>query len=187
MPPRFFKLYDDVEVPRRWHLGTPVDGGGQEVHAWDFTRGTRLNPPGRLSIPVETSGRPLDFTEAGVMIPVVHPKAAAVFSELAPQDIQLIPASIAGQSSPYQILVVTRRLRCIDEEASQVRFWTPEHGVPDKVGQYIAVDRLHIDKAKVGRAKVFRPTGWEVVLIVAEDLKNALEHIGATGVKFEEV
>jgi hypothetical protein len=59
--------------------------------------------------------------------------------------------------------------------------------VPEKVGQYIAVDRLRIDKTKVGNAKVFRPEGWEVVLIVSEKLKNALEDAGATGTRFEEV
>jgi hypothetical protein len=55
------------------------------------------------------------------------------------------------------------------------------------VGQYYAVDDLHIDKAKVGKARVFRPEGWEVALIVAEDIKEALERMGATGARFEEV
>jgi hypothetical protein len=187
MPGRFFKLYDDVYVPRRWHLDTPVDSNGCEVHDWDFKRGTRLNISGRLRIPIVTAGRPLDFSEAGVMVPVVHIKVAPLFSELAPEDVQLLSVDIEGQSDQYLILVATRLIRCIDEEASLVRFWTPEHGVPDKVGQYIAVDPLRIEKAKVGNAKVFRPEGWEVALIVSEEIKDALERMGATGTKFEEV
>lgn len=55
------------------------------------------------------------------------------------------------------------------------------------VGQYRDVRDLHIDKEKAGNIKVFRPEGWEVALIVSEEIKDALERMGATGAKFEEV
>ena len=77
--------------------------------------------------------------------------------------------------------------RCIDEQASKVQFWTPEDGVPEKVGKYWAVDDLRVDKTKVGNAQVFRPEGWEVALIVSGEIKDALERIGATGTRFEAV
>jgi hypothetical protein len=51
----------------------------------------------------------------------------------------------------------------------------------------MGVDRLRIDKQKVGNTKVFRPEGWEVALIVSEEIKDALERLGATGTRFEEV
>ncbi|MDC0711777.1 hypothetical protein POL68_25130 [Stigmatella sp. ncwal1] len=40
-----------------------------------------------------------------------------------------------------------------------------------------------LNKAKMGNAKVSRPEGWEVVL----EIKDALERMGATGTRFEEV
>lgn len=46
---------------------------------------------------------------------------------------------------------------------------------------------LRIDKSKVGSARVFRPWGWNVVLIVDEEIKDALEANGIFGGKFEEV
>ena len=187
MSQRFFRLADDVSVPRRWHLGTPLDSQGRKVHDWDFTRGAPVHVEGRLRIPIKTAGKPLDFSEAGLGIPVVHGKVASMLAERAPGDVQLIPADIEGQPDQYLILVATRLIRCIDEAASEVSFWTPEHGVPEKVGQYMGVDRLRIDKVKVGNAKVFVPEGWEVVLIVSEELKDALDRMGATGTRFEEV
>jgi hypothetical protein len=187
MAQRFFKLADDVYVPQRWHLATPIDSQGRKVHDWDFTRGTPVHVEGRLKIPIKIAGRPLDFSEAGLSIPVVHVKVASMLAERAPGDMQLIPADIEGQPDQYLVLVATRLIRCIDEAASEVSFWTPEHGVPDKVGQYMGVDRLRIDKAKVGNAKVFRPEGWEVALIVSEEIKDALERMGTTGTRFEEV
>jgi len=187
MSQRFFDLADDRYVPRRWHLDTPVDSQGRNVQDWDFTRGTPVHVGGRLKIPIEIAGRPLDFSWAGLSIPVVHVKVASMLAERAPGDVQLIPADIEGHPEQYLVLVATRLIRCIDEAASEVSFWTPEHGVPDKVGQYMGVDRLRIDKVKVGNAKVFRPEGWSSALIVSEEIKEALERMGATGTRFEEV
>ncbi|MFL5344283.1 MAG: imm11 family protein [Hyalangium sp.] len=187
MPRRFFDLSDDVYVPHRWHLKTPIGKRGRKVHDWDFTKGTPVHVEGRLKIPIEIAGRPLDFSEAGLGIPVVHIKVASMLSELAPSDVQFIPADIKDQPDQYLVLVVTRLIRCIDEAVSEVSFWTPEHGVPEKVGQYMGVDRLRIDRAKVGNAKVFRPEGWEVALIVSGQIKDALERMGATGTRFTEV
>jgi hypothetical protein len=63
----------------------------------------------------------------------------------------------------------------------------PEDEEPDRVGQYRDVRDMRIDRAMVGNAKVFRPEGWEVALVVSEEIKNALENMGATGTRFEEV
>ena len=186
MARRFFELSDDLYLPRRWHLATPIDSQGRKVHDWDFKRGTPVHVEGRLRIPARSAGKPLDFSWAGLSIPVVHVKVAAMLSEQAPGDVQLIPADIEGQPDQYLVLVATRLIRCIDEAASEVSFWKPEHGVPEKVGQYMGVDRLRIDKQKVGTAKVFRPEGWEVSLIVSEEIKDALERLGATGTSFRE-
>ncbi|HZI05632.1 MAG TPA: hypothetical protein VEZ71_16500, partial [Archangium sp.] len=52
---------------------------------------------------------------------------------------------------------------------------------------YRSVSGMRIAPERVGEAQVFRPWGWEVVLLVSEDVKQALERVGATGQKFEEV
>jgi hypothetical protein len=167
--------------------GISVDGQGHKVRDWDFKRGVPVHVEGRLKIPVEIPGRPLDFSGAGLRIPIVHVKVASILSELAPGDVQLIPADVQGQPDQYLVLVATRLIRCIDEQASEVSFWTPEHGVPSKVGQYMGVDRLRIDKTRVGNAQVFRLEGWSSTLIVSEAVKAALEGMNATGTRFEEV
>ncbi|HVG57873.1 MAG TPA: DUF1629 domain-containing protein [Hyalangium sp.] len=187
MTQRYFDLADDVYVPNRWHLDTPIDSQGQKVFDWDFKRGTPVHVNGRLKIPIDTAGRPLDFTEAGIRIPVVHVKVASMLAERAPGDVQLIPADIEGQPDQYLVLVVTRLIRCIDEKASRILFWTHEDGEPDRVGQYRDVRDMRIDKTKVGNAKVFRPEWWEVALVVSEDIKDAMDAMGATGTRFQEV
>ncbi|MDY7226715.1 imm11 family protein [Hyalangium rubrum] len=187
MGQRFFKLKDDVYVPQRWYLATPIDSQGRKVHDWDFKRGAPVSLEGRLRIPIKIAGRPLDFCEAGVRIPVVHVKVASMLSERAPGDVQLIPADIEGQPDQYLILVATRLIQCIDEKASRILLWTHEDGSPDRVGQYRDVRDMRIERVKVGNAQVFRPEGWSGTLLISEEIKDALERMGATGTRFEEV
>ena len=188
MHPRFFKLYDDVYVPGRWHLDNPTDSQGREVDdPWVFRRGEPVRIEGGVKVPIEHAGCALDFSLAGLSVPIVHVKAASIFTELAPGDVQLLPVDIKGQPDQYLILVATRLIRCIDEQASRIRLWTHEDGLPHKVGQYASVRDMRIDPSKVGGAKVFRAQGWLGPLIISGELKDALERASITGVKFEEV
>lgn len=184
-PRRFFELFDDVYVPGRWHLGSPLDDDGNEVDDFGhFTQGHAVEDPGPLWILQDVPGRPLDYSLAGLNVPVLHARVADVFASLAPEAVQLFPVRIEHQPEPYFILVATRRIRCIDEQASRITRWAPENGVPDMVGEYLSIRNLHLDKRRVGAAHVFRPEGWEVDLIVSQEIRSALEHLRATGVKF---
>jgi hypothetical protein len=187
MPRRFFRLSDDVKVPNRWHLNTPTDRQGRQVDDRQFTCGTPVHITERLRIPVEITGKPLDYSEANVFLPVVHVRVAAMLSELAPDDVQLIPVDVEGQPDQYLLVVATRLIRCIDEQASRIQLWTHEDGLPDMVGRYASVRDLCIDKAKVGSANVFRCEGWTGPLIVSGEIKDALARMAATGTRFEEV
>jgi hypothetical protein len=190
MPRRYFDLEQDMYVPGAWYPDEPTDSAGQEVDdVWQFTEGRPVHVEGRLRIPIDVPGTPLDFSTTAVgATPIVHPRVAAVFEQLAPDDVQLLPMEVEGQSEAYSVLVATRLIQCIDDKASRhVEVWTPEDGRPDRTGEYRNVRGLRIDTSKVGDVKVFRPWGWKLVLIVSEDIKDALERIGATGVKFTEV
>ncbi|WP_224249704.1 imm11 family protein [Hyalangium gracile] len=189
MAKRYFDLSDDVYIAGRWHLGTPIDSAGQEHGSWLFMQGEPARVQGQLRVPLYRPGRPLDFSlaDAGA-IPVVHARVASLLKQLAPGDIQLFPVEIDGQTDQFCLMNVTRLVMCIDDAASEeVEYWTPEDGRPEKTGKYRAVAGMRIDPSKVGDARVFRPWGWTIALIVAEEIKEALDHIGATGTKFKEV
>ncbi len=189
MPKRYFELLDDMSIQGRWLLGTPTDAHDQKVDdPWMFYRGQQLPDMGRLRLPINVPGTALDFSRAAFAAPVVRARVASVFSELAPEEVQTLPVEIEGQPEPFFILVATKLIRCIDERASRhVRKWTPEDGRPEKVGKYRDVRGMRIDPSQVGDARVFRPLGWAIALIVREDIKEALERMGATGPEFEEV
>ncbi|WP_338873243.1 imm11 family protein [Myxococcus stipitatus] len=186
---RYFRLKEDVQAGN-WYLGDLLTLEGQALEDFrEFTSGRPVRSDVRLTVSIREPGRQRDFNLAGAgMTPVVHVRAATLFAELAPNDVQLIPVNLEGHSDEYQLLVATKLVRCIDDNASsEVEFWLPEDERPDKLGQYRNVADMRIDPTKVGDAQVFRTWGWAVALIVSEDLKQALERAGITGAKFEEV
>jgi hypothetical protein len=187
---RYFDLSADLHAPGRWELGMPTDGQGREVEEWwRFTDGHPMTLEQPLRVPLrEHGGTPLDYSEAGISIPIVSSRVAMLLTELVPGDVQLLPVEVESQADPFYILVVTRLVKCIDDERSEeVQYWKPEDGRPERVGQYRSVFRMRIDPTQVGGAKVFRTWGWTSALIVSEDVKQALEHMRATGLKFTEV
>ncbi|WP_408889048.1 imm11 family protein [Myxococcus faecalis] len=187
---RYFDLHDDFRHPARRELSDPVSVEGRKLNSvWFFTSGAPVLQRGRLKLTVEPPGRPLDFSLAGAgLTPVVHATVASVFRELAPDDVQLLPVEVEGESEPYFILVATRLMRCIDERAcAEVAHYTAQDAPPERVGHYRTVKGLRIDPEKTGGARVLRTWGWPVSLIVSEGIKEALEHAGVSGVRFAEV
>ncbi|HEX8698493.1 MAG TPA: DUF1629 domain-containing protein [Myxococcaceae bacterium] len=188
MTKRYFDLLDDLHVPGRWDLGKIIDERGQAVWSWLLTRGEPASFDGRLRVNVRSPGHSIDFSLAALDVPCVTARVAALLTALAPGDVQLIPVDMESRSEPYFLVNVTRVVKCIDDQASrEVQHWTAEDGEPERVGEYRAVHGMRIDPAQVGDAKVFRPWGWTVALIVSEDIKEAFEREGVTGVKFQEV
>jgi hypothetical protein len=189
MPKRYFDLADDVYLPGRWELGQPIDQNGHPLEdPWQFRVGEPARFEGRIRLPLKRPGTSLGFSHAAFSIPIVRAGVASLLTELAPNDVEVIPVEIDGQADQFCILNATRLVQCIDDKASgEVRYWRPEDGRPEKTGQYRAVYRMRIDPSKVGDAKIFRTWGWTVALIVSEEIKDALECIGTTGVRFKEV
>jgi len=185
---RFFDLDDDRQSLDRWHLRSPTDEHGQEIDPWQFDEGRWLEPQGLIRFPVRPDGRTLDFTLAAFSIPVVSSRVVQLFERLGIQrEVQFLPVEVEGHAGPYFILNTLSIIRCIDDSrCGEVRYFKPEDGQPEKVGQYKVVYRMRIDPTRAGDVHIFRPWGWRVALVVSEELKEAMEREGLTGPEFTE-
>lgn len=186
---RYFRLRDNMTIPGRWVLGAPLDEQGRELDPWQFEKGRALELELIPRFPLLVQGQPLEFSGAAFGIFVVHGRFVRLCERMGLQhDVQFIPTRVEGQSEPYFILNPLRIARCIDEaRCEEVEHWRPEHGEPERVGEYRAIHGLKVDPARAAGAHIFRPWGWTVALIVSEELKKALEQEAITGTKFIEV
>ena len=186
---RYFRLRDDMKIPGRWALGAPLDARGQEIDPWQFEKSRVLELDFTPRFPLLERGTALEFSSAAFGIPLVNGRFVQLFEHLdSRHEVQFIPAQVEGISEPYFILNALRTLRCIDEACSgEVEFWKPEHGEPERIGEYRAVYGLKIDPVKAAGADIFRTWGWSVALIVSEHLKEVLVRERITGPKFTAV
>ncbi|WPB76426.1 hypothetical protein KYC5002_46500 [Archangium violaceum] len=183
-----YLLKDDMRIVGRWHLSHPVDGHGEKINPWQFTKSQWLEPQGVIRFPVKPDGLALEFTQDAFVTPVVHGRVVQLFERLGIQEVQFIPIQVEGHAEPYFILNTLRVIRCIDDaRCEEVQNWKPEDGEPQKVGEYRFVAGLRIDPTKVEGTRIFRPWGWPLALIVSEDLKQTLEAERITGTRFVEV
>ncbi|WP_233261529.1 imm11 family protein [Vitiosangium sp. GDMCC 1.1324] len=184
----YYDLLDDTRLPGRWQLGAPLDDGGNEIDPWQFKKGRVLELGCVPRFTLDLPGHPLDFSWAAFSIPVVSGRFAKLFERLRVEGVQFIKAQVDDQPEPWYILNALRIIRCIDDARSeQVQYWKPQDNRPDKLGEYRAVYGMRIDSAKVGDARIFRPWGWRVALIVAGDIKQAIEDTNLSGARFVEV
>lgn len=184
---RFYTILDDIDYPNRWFLRAPVNQNGAEVDPRLFTEGTRVAVAEPLVIRVRSAGHPLDFTLADFDMPVVRRAIGEILSQVAPTDIQRIPLAVEGHEGDYEILNVVTRRQALDESRSVITRWTEQDGRPEKVGQYFLVNRLKVDPQRTEGAAIFRLAGWEIAIVVSDEVRRALLAQEATGVKFREV
>jgi hypothetical protein len=183
----YFVVLDDVNLPNRWHLGSPFSGDtAEEVLPEAFIDGVPVDPLQNLVIPISRKGIPLDFTFADFDMPVVSSFVGAIFSGFGKEAIQRIPIRIqGGNQGGYEILNVTKKVRCIDERKTSVIKWTEADGEPGKVGQYRQIMNLRIDRTPAHGLHVFRVDGWEIALIISADLRKELMQREVSGVRYE--
>ncbi|WP_409014753.1 imm11 family protein [Archangium sp.] len=165
-----------------------MDEHGQKINPWQFDAGRWLEPQGVIRFPVRPDGVALDFSWAAFNIPVVSSRFVQLFERMGLQETQFLPVQVENHPGPWSILNTLSTIRCIDDaRCEEVQYWRPEDGQPEKVGQYQSVAGLRIDPTKVEGARIFRPWGWSIALLVSEDVKDALEREGLTGPRFTEV
>ena len=186
----YFNMVDSLDlVPDRWYLGEPLDATGGLVDARQYTYARQMEMTEPLELEVYNPGFPLDITFAAFEMPVVRRRVAELIENLAPHDVQRIPARITGRvgDDEYDILNVVREEACVDEARSQVIKWKASDGRPDKLGEYRMVADLHIISEAVKGSHIFRIRGYHPLLICSGTIKAALESIHVTGVCFIEV
>lgn len=163
----YYRIVDDLSVPNRWFVGAPVSSTGEEVDPRTFTKGIRVENIEALIAPLRHPGVPLDFASADFGMPVVSDRVGNVLTSVVPDAVQLIPVAVEGAPTGYQIMNVTRRVQCLDEDSSDVEWWTEADGRPEKAGQYRAIRELRVDLSlanSLGHARRPYHAGMEIFL-----------------------
>lgn len=76
----------------------------------------------------------------------------------------------------------------LDEARSEFIKWTEHDHRADLAGEFRQVTKLVLARDTIpDDAHFFRIAGWEVALIVSEEVKSAMERVGCFGAEFIEL
>jgi len=186
---KFYRILLDAQNNDVWFIHGPFDQNGNLVNSELFTTCRIYSDiTSELSYRIDEGGAPTNFTYASFHVPVIDERICDVLLGCDSRDIQLIPVKIEDErETRHWILNVIRKVQCLDEQNSTIMWWKPEDGRPDKVGQYRMVSKIKLERNRIGNRHIFRLDGWEVALIISNQLKRKLELNGISGVLFEEM
>jgi hypothetical protein len=166
-------------------LRAPYTSDGNRVDPYLFVRGSRRIDKLDLHIGLRQEGSPLDFTFADFDVPVVNQRTKHILETELSSGVSYLPIAIDGIDEMHYVVHVWAHIRCLDEMASGVRYWTEEDGRPEKVGKYRDVSRLVLrESALSAEVPMFRVAGWEVALVANESVISKLIRVGISGVTY---
>lgn len=183
---KYYRFWDDSSYNEGWSLGEINFDG--EWDFWSYVRaGEVVFPKKELVVKLRRPGRPLSITFASFELLIVDDKAKALFSN---DEVQFHPVKISGYNSDtqYWIMTIRKEIDCVDEEKSIFKKWKKNNRIrPDLAGQYEEFDKLVVDKMKCKGNSIFRIKNYDIVIVVSEKLKRAIEEVLTSGLKFIDI
>ena len=198
MSARLYHLRFDAGIGERWYLKPPLAATGEP---FDFRRlfgGGPVNVAGGVFYPLSEPGPALDITLIDWDF-LVTEEIAALIAALAPDDVQRIPACVESIEGDYEFLNVLARIDCVDWErtlahvyvgdppqlekgtvASLEPFFDPGESL---IGHVMHYD-MKLNSEGIEGPRIFRVKRWDQWPVVTEEIKDALEERGASGVDY---
>ena len=185
---KYYELSDNVYYPERWYLGDVIEVDDN----WQFIYGETIGESllaKDLHMEVYQDGNQMDYTtNEAYSVPIVSERIKTQIEGI--KGLQFIPVTITDKEVDlkYFIMVVANKLDCVNEKLSVFGKFVENDPIrPDKAGHYSWFTKLIIDKEKVKGEDIFRIDKAASYLVVSERIKEDIEDINATGVKFAEV
>lgn len=179
---RFFRLVvgDNEDA---WHLQiAELFTDGSPLDIWAYGRCMRLERPKPVPFTIQVDGQRIDHYHSAFGAIVVSKRLAVQWESIAGADIQRIPAFVEGDSGEWEVINIVSCVDCIDHKRSKITYYTDKH--PERPGKPRGVLRLVLDRERIGNHHIFHPKDWEVVTIVSDAVKRAMEVMQATGVDY---
>ncbi len=166
-----------------WHLEVKdAFEDGTVLDIWAYRGIQRLEHPKRVPFKIQVDGRRIDHYDSAFCTTVVSRRLAELWQSIAGDDIQRIPAVVEGDLGEWEVINIVSCVDCIDHQRSKITYYPARH--PEKPGKPRGVLKLVLDRNRIGDHHIFHPKDWEVVTIVSDTVKKAMEDMGATGVDF---
>lgn len=138
-----------------------------------------------------------DFPFAAHDIPIYSPRLSALMKILGESSIQYLPIKIENNTNNhivhgYCIANYLSVIDCLDRDRSNYQLWTEDNLLywedrPWMLGTFRDVKKAVLDTSKIGDNQIFRLQGWEVMVVISQDIKEKIAKEKITGCVFTEI
>lgn len=184
---RYFRLLFDSGARNMWFLDEPVSKDGKPIDAREFIHGRPYTGPTPYRVPIDQPGVRTEVTLAAFDMPVISQRVGKILDQFPRASVERFPVLVGSIGPGYEILNVMVTADCLDEKCSEITRFAASDGRPEKVGQYLMVTNLTINPDRTDGQDIFRIRGWEIALIVSEEIKRSIEGMPNLGVVFDPV
>ena len=185
---------DETESGLLWYLST----GLSDRVEWDLRAGRYiedLDPNTTAFYDDKVEHTDFPFTDND--LPVYSPRLKALMEKLKVEGIQFLPLRIrhrpsGAEAQGYHIANYLHAIDCLDREHSIYEIWTKDNLLfwekrPSMLGTLRDLRKAVLDSTKIGNDRLFRLEEWEMMVLVREDVKEAIEEARITGCRFTEI
>jgi hypothetical protein len=185
---------DEAESPVSWYLNTQLT----DQVKWDLLAGRYIEDwnPNTIAF-YEDDLEHTDFPFTDNDLPVYSPRLKRLMETLKIEGIQYLPLQIKHKHSDtwvhgYHIANYLYTVDCLNREHSICQIWTKENLLfwekrPWLLGTFRDVSKAVLDSTQIGNKRLFRLWGWRRMVLVREDVKEAIEDARITGCRFTEL
>lgn len=190
-PMRFFELHADapktvegelwiIDVPTTYKVGDVWLGDCKRIEKWDeMFVGTYPNTRQFIAN---------DFLDAHY--PIVSAQFREFLEEWLPAEIQFLPIRLiandgTAEVTGYSFAQVLIALDCIDQKRTPTYGQEWKRGRNGNFNMVLLAHELRLRLELIRNHQIFRVAGFSPVLVVRQDLKEAIEAKGFTGCLFE--
>ena len=165
---------------------------------WDFKSGTSIESRDINATAIFRSETIYsDFPFTAFDVPVYSTKLKMLMEKHEPNSIQYLPLKIINENNNkhvngYYIANYLNKIDCLDRINSKYEAWTKENLMflkdrPQMLYTFRDIQKVVLDSKKISNNKIFRLWGWDVMIIVREDIKNIIEAANIIGCNFNKI
>ena len=177
-----------------WFLSIQLNS----ITEWDLMTGKYINDWDKnTTATYEEEVEYTDYPFTTGLLPVYSTRLKALMDNLGIEWIQYLPLTVkkhnlSKEIEGYFIANYLKVIDCLNRERSSYQVWTKENLLfwekrEYMLGTFRDVKKIVLDTNKINNAKIFRLWGWELAVIIREDLKREIEKAKITGCVFTPV
>ncbi len=178
MNTHYYELWQDMSIFDQWYLSDPLDGNGNDIYGWHFTRGGKYSGPTPKEVKIVNSGKKFSISFGGLSTPYIRRDVFSIIINECNFDSENFPIIIDDET--YELVNFLNVIKAVHPNSEIEK---------NDNGDIKYIWRLILDKKKIPQnCDFFRIEEWPEKLYASQKVKDILNNSNYDfGLRFDEI